>query len=99
MFKIEGYDYNFKIGHIKPTSLLAISTQLDFGNYKHLEECFDFALEHTEVEVNGQWFKVKEAGREVYMPANIATDMNLLKELVGYFINNVIKKVFQNSTE
>lgn len=99
MFHLEGYDYNFRIGRIKPTTLLAIATTMDFEDYKHLENVFTFALENTEVEINGQWFKVKEPGKEVYMPKNVETDMNLLKGLCSYFMNNVIKKVFQNSTE
>lgn len=98
-FTIPGYAYTFRVRKIRPTTLLAVSTQLDFEDYKHLETCFDFALENIDVKIGEEWLRVKEPGRDIYMPAEIENDIQFMKKVVTWFITNVIKKVFQNSTE
>ena len=55
----------------------------------------DFALEHIEVNVgDNKWIVVKQKDRNVYMPMGIEEDYKALKELIEYFIEEVLSKVF-----
>ena len=84
---------------VSPVDLLAITTQVDFDEYKKNKELFKFALEHLECEIEGKWLPVKTADREVYMPFGIERNYKALNELVQWYLENVIIEVFTGSAE
>ena len=98
-FNIKTRKETFKIAKISPVELLSISTQINFNNLQQTETVFNFALEHTLVKIEDSWLPVKEKSKEVYWPATMETDFLSLNELITYFLNNVIKKVFTKSEE
>ena len=59
-FKIEKMpDKEFRVGKISPVDLLAISTTIDFNNFKTQQVLVNFCLEHAEVKVGETWQPVK----------------------------------------
>ena len=89
----------FREARVSPIDLLAITTQVDFDEYKKNKELFKFALEHLECEIEGKWLPVKTADREVYMPFGIERNYKALNELVQWYLENVIIEVFTGSAE
>lgn len=89
----------FRVGKISPIELLALQTQFNFENMTQSQTVMTFILEHTEVEICGQWFKVKEVGKESYLPDNISDDLFALQEIITYFLNEVFKPAFMKSGE
>lgn len=89
----------FREAQVSPIDLLAIATQVDFDEYKKSKELIQFALEHLECEVEGKYFPVKQAGREVYMPFGIERKFKALNELVQWYLENVVFEVFTGSAE
>lgn len=91
----------FRVGKISPTSLLAITTQIDFDKFKQTEVLFTFALEHLEClpdATTNNWVPVKVAGRDIYMPLGIEENLTALNELITWFLENIIAKNFTKSS-
>lgn len=93
-------DLKFRNKELSPLKVLALQTQIDFGNMEKVEGLFSFILENTEVSVNGyDWVPVKEKGREIYYPSDIEKNLNNLNEIVLTFLNEVIKPLFTESNK
>ena len=93
-------DLKFRNKELSPLKVLALQTQIDFGNMEKVEGLFSFILENTEVSVNGyDWVPVKEKGREIYYPSGIEKNLNNLNEIVLTFLNEVIKPLFTESNK
>lgn len=95
-FKIPSRENNqFRIAKLDPTEVLALAMTMDLNEYKQTKATMDFALEHIEVNVgDNKWIVVKQKDRNVYMPMGIEEDYKALKELIEYFIEEVLSKVF-----
>ena len=98
-FKIEGYDYTFRIAKMNAIEVLALRTQINFNTYETSMKLFSTILENIEVCIDGQWFKVKMKDKNVYMPLFVENDVILVDKLIGYFTDNFLKEVFQKSSE
>lgn len=93
-------DLKFRNKELSPLKVLALQTQIDFGNMEKVEGLFSFILENTEVSNNGyDWVPVKEKGREIYYPSGIEKNLNNLNEIVLAFLNEVIKPLFTESNK
>lgn len=92
-------ELKFRTGKISAVELLALQTQIDFENMKQTTTIFNFILEHTEVQIGGQWVNVKEKNLEVYYPVGIEDDIIVLQEIIFYFLTNILKPIFMKSNE
>lgn len=98
-FKIESRKEDFRVGFISPVDLLAISTQIDFENFKMTRTLYKFCLENTEVKIGEKWVPVKSKDRDVYFPKDMAEDYVAMNEIFTWMMENVITVVFQKSSE
>src|SRR5690554_2385628 len=89
----------FRIKKISPVKLLSVATQFGGKDMASTEQIFTFALENTEVKVLDQWLPVKEANKEVYWPADIEDNIQVLQEVVAHFITDVLIMVFPKSSK
>ena len=98
IFKIEGYDFDFRIKNMKAVEVLAIKSQINFDDEDKAKKCFDTILEKFEVRCSDSWVPVKMKNAEVYFPEAVETDPNLVDKLVDYFIKDYLAPVFQKSS-
>ena len=98
-FKINSRKEQFRVGQISPVDLLAISTQIDFENFKMTKTLIQFCLESVEVKMGEKWIPVKTKDREIYYPKNIVNDLMAMNEIFTWMMENVIAVVFQKSSE
>ena len=96
-FKVDNLEYRFK--NISPVKMLALQTSIDFDNFIKTEGLFSFILENTEVNIAGTFTQLKATGRDVYLPQGIENDMKTLMEICMTFLNEVVKPLFQRSSE
>ena len=96
-FKIDGYDFVFRIARMNAIEVLALRTQLNFKSVETATKLFETYLEHIEVKLGDQWLKVKDGND--YYPSGIEEDYDAIKKLVDYFSNNFLIPVFQKSNE
>lgn len=97
-FKIEGYDYTFRIAKMNAIDTLAMRTQLKTNTVDDAKRLFSTILENIEVNCEGKWFKVKLKGKEVYMPTFVENDVQIVDKLVSYFVTEFLSVVFQKSS-
>lgn len=96
-FSVKGCEYILRFKKIKPTTLLALITQLGDMNFKVTENTYDFILENTEVKVEGQWVTLKQGG--VYFPVDLETNLLVLQKIITKFVDELLTPVFTNSGE
>lgn len=96
-FKVDDIDFTFRYKKIKPTKLLALSTQLGNQDLTTNEEVYDLILENTEVKVEGSWVTLKE--REVFFPPILEERLDVLQSLVIKFIKDYLTPVFMRPEE
>lgn len=96
-FTIKSVPHTFRIKEMNAIELFALQTQLQFDSTEQSEAVFKTLLERIEVQCDKTWLPVKAKGQEVYYPAGIEYDIKAVKELIGYFMNEYLKPVFQNS--
>ncbi len=103
VFKIEGYDNDFRFKNIKPTKLLSLSTLFaDKSDIHSLEQLFDFALLSTEVQVFDKWepvLTILPTGEMSYWPVNIEDNISAITQIINIFIRDVLNKVFTKSNK
>ena len=94
-FKIESMPNNeFRIAKLDPTEILALGMTTNFEEFKKTVTTMTFALEHTEVKMADKWVVVKQPDRSVYMPMGIENNLKALREIIEFFIEEVLSKVF-----
>ena len=94
-FTIQSMPNNkFRIAKLDPVEVLALGMTTNFEELKQTKVTMAFALEHTETYVGDKWVQVKQTDRSVYMPMGIETNFKALQELIEYFIQEVLSKVF-----
>lgn len=99
-FTIENLpDLQFRLMKISPVDLLAMTTQLDFDNFKKTKVLYTFALENIEVKQGEKWLPVKVAGKEIYTPTEIEDNLIALNQLADWFLDNVVTKSFTESSK
>ena len=98
-FKINSRKETFRVAHISPVDLLAISTQIDFENFKMTKTLMQFCLENVEVQIGSKWFAVKTKDRDIWWPKDIESDFTALNEIFVWMMENVVTAVFQKSSE
>jgi hypothetical protein len=99
LFTVEGYDYQFRLAKMNALDVLAFRTQVSFDSMENARALFAKVIENIEIQVGQQWFPCKEKDREIYYPAELDTNIDLLNKLVGYFLNDFLKPVFRKSNE
>ena len=92
-------DLSFRPAKVSPVDLLSLATTMDLENFKKTKEIYSFILENTEVQINDKWFKVKVAGRDVYMPESIETNLLAMNQIIEWFFDNILKPLFQESSK
>ncbi len=99
-FKIESRkDQIFRVAKISPIDILAISTQIDFENFKMTKTLMQFCIENVEVKMGEKWLPVKMKDKEIYQPKDIVNDFVALNEIFIYMMENVVTAVFPKSSE
>lgn len=98
-FKIESRTEEFRVGRISPIDLMAISTQIDFENFKMTKTLMQFCIENTEVKMGNTWMPVKMKDKEIYQPKDIANDIVALNEIFVWVMENIVTAVFPKSRE
>lgn len=96
-FKIDGYDYKFRVREMNAIEALALQTQVDFKSYDKSLTLFCSILECLEVKCDKEWLPVKTKGVNVFYPAGVENDVNLIKRLVETFMRDYFKPLFQKS--
>lgn len=91
-------EHEFRIKKMNAIDTLAIQSQISFKNAKQSKLFYSQVLERIEVKCKDQWIPVKEEDKEVYFPAGIEDDLDLVQQLIGFFML-WIKDVFQKSNE
>ena len=96
-FKIDGYDYEFRIAKMNAIDMLAMRTQLSFDDMDQAKRVFNTILEYIEVRCDSNWLPVKTKGLNVFFPPEVETDFNLVESLVKYFTEEFLQPVFRRS--
>lgn len=91
--------YTFRPRKLRPAELLAFNMTIDFDDYEKSAKMFDKIMEAIEVKIVESWQPLKAKGMESYLPAGIEDDMSTLMEVATYFMTNILKPIFQSSTE
>lgn len=97
-FNIEGYDYTFRVAKISPTTLLAITSIINFDSFDANKTLYDFCYENLEVKVGEKWLPVKVKGKDIYQPMGIENNLEFLNKLFIWMMENVISKTFMKSS-
>lgn len=98
-FTIENYDYTFRVAKMNAIELLALETQLNFKGINQSQAAIESILERIEVKVGDKWVAVKMKDRQVYTPAEVEDDINLVAKLMTKFTKEIVNPVFQKSEE
>ena len=98
-FKVEGYDYVFRTANMNAIEILSFRTQVNYDTFDDAMNMFNTVLEHLEVQMDNSWLPVKVKGRDVYYPAEIEENVDLIQKLCNYFTNEFIIPVFLKSDE
>lgn len=98
-FKIESRKEQFRVGKISPIDMMAISTQVDFENFKMTKTLMQFCIENVEVKIGEAWLPVKMKDKEIYQPKDLPNDFVALNELFIWMMENVVTAVFPKSRE
>lgn len=98
-FNIKSLSQTFRVSKISPIELLSLQTQINFEDFKLTSNLFTFILEHLEVRVMDVWVPVKEKNKEEYNPKGIENNIKALNELIMWFLDNIIKDTFINSSK
>ena len=98
-FKLNSRQEQFRVAKISPIDILAISTQIDFENFKTTKTLMQFCIENVEVKIGEKWLPVKTKEREIYWPKDIENDFVALNEIFIYMMENVVTAVFPKSSE
>ena len=98
-FTVDGYTYKFRIAKMNALDVLAMQTQQSFSNMTKSRAFLANILEHVETLCGETWIPVKTAGKEIYFPAELTENVELMNEIIGHFINDFFKPVFQKSSE
>lgn len=99
LFAIKNYPYQFRIGKLNALDILAFRTQINFDNIDSAKNVFSNILENIEVQIGEKWLPCKVKDQAIFYPAEIEDNVDLLNEVVGYFLNDFLKPVFRKSNE
>lgn len=92
-FKIEGYDFTFRMAKMNALDALAVQTQFQLTNAYKTREMFSTILEFLEVKAGEKWIPVKIKGEEVYTPSIVEEDIKLASALIVKF-REILVEVF-----
>jgi len=102
-FQIESLpDYSFRTKKMRATEINAMKIYFDTEDIEKLVKAQDYALQHLEVNIKGQWLQVQKQeknGEFTYWPGNLEDNVNATQELFNWFLSNVVFAVFQKSEE
>lgn len=98
-FTLSSRQETFRVAKISPIDLLAISTQIDFENFKMTKTLMQFCIENVEVKMGEKWLPVKVKDKEIYQPKDISNDLVALNEIFVYMMEKVVTAVFPKSSE
>ena len=98
-FKVEGYDYLFRIKKMSAIETLAMKSQVKLNTFENASKLFSTVLEYLEVNFENNWFSVKEKNSEIYFPSEVETNVDLVEKLIKYFIDEFLSPIFMKSSE
>lgn len=91
-------NYQFRIKTMNMIEVLAFRSQLTFEDVDSTMKLYNQILERIEVQIGDKWLPVKQKLQNIYYPAGIENDFEMIETLVGHFLG-YIKSVFQKSNE
>lgn len=98
-FKISAMpEHTFRVKKINAEEINAIATAMDLGDIQKNLMVNDYVLRKLEVNIKDTWVQVKKNKNE-YLPGSLEDNAIAVKELVEYFLENVVFKAFQKSSE
>ena len=98
-FKIEGYEYTFRVKKMNAIEVMAMQTQFGSDTFDDAVSMFSTILEYIEVQCNDKWLPVKTKGMNVYYPPEVEHDIVLCRKLISKFGDEYLKPVFPKSGE
>lgn len=98
-FKIKSSTFDFRVKNMNAIEILAMRTQLNNKTLDDAIKSFKSILECIEVKCDVTWIPAKMKDREVYFPDGLENDINVVNELLEYFMGTYLKSVFQKSSE
>ena len=98
-FKVDGSDYLFRIAKMNAIEVLGLRTLINYEDIDKAITWYKALLERVEVNFGSQWLPVKEKNREVYYPAGIEDNYQLISGICAHFMNDFLKPVFWSSNE
>lgn len=98
-FKIKSSDLDFRVKKMNAIEILAVRANIGNRTVEESMKSFKTILECIEVRCDNSWIPAKMQGREVYFPDGLENDVNIINELLGYFMGTYLKAVFQKSNE
>lgn len=90
-------EYKFRIKRLNAVEILALRTQFQLKNYEKSLSFFNLILSKIEVNAGDGWLTVYDGNN--FFPAEAETNFALVDGLTGYFLENVLTKVFRKSGE
>lgn len=97
VFKVDNCDLEFKFTKAKPTEILSIITLLAEQNFKANETVYNFILEHTQVNLEQKWMKLKSG--DFYFPPYVEEEIGILQAIVLKYITDYLMESFQKSAQ
>lgn len=91
--------HEFRVAKMNAVEVLALNSQVGLDTVEEAEKFFNAILERVEVKCGDGWLPVKEKGRSVFYPAGIDEDVQTIQTIVGTFMRDYLKPVFQKSNE
>lgn len=93
-------DLQFRTREGTAIEMLALQVLINFNDFGKTKDLFSFVLEHIDVKVVDSWLPVKDSKADnVYYPVGIEKELNVLTDLVAYYIKNVIEPLFPRSNK
>ena len=89
----------FRVAKMNAIEILAINSQVGLDTVEEAEKFFNLILERVEVNCADKWLPVKEKNRNVYYPEGIENDVETIQKIIGTFMKDFLKPVFQKSNE
>lgn len=100
-FEVEGYSQKISIPRISGPKVLAMSTVFfkarSDNDIESWDTIYTFCLEHSFIEVGGKLVPIKEKGKEIYWPQNLADDLKFQRAVCSIFLSRVFETVFLDS--
>lgn len=97
-FKIDAMpNHTFRVKKINAEEINAIATAMDLNDIQKNLMVNDYILKKLEVNIKETWVPVKK--NDGYLPGSLENDAIAIRQLVDWFLENVVFAAFQKSSE